>query len=595
MDKKRVIKYFKIIVTVGLVILGIYYVALRPYVEFKQNEKLMEEAAKRYYYLNEDKLPTGDRIDTITLKELYRGKYVDKDIYLPYGKEPCSVENSWVKVRNVDNNYKYYTYLECGVLKSKTDHDGPKITLNGEDEVTIYNGEEYKELGVKSVNDATDGAMDNSDVVIDSSKVDTSKNGTYDVTYTAVDVFNNKTVKVRKVNVIETIKHVVEKIVAKDGYVKGEIENNNVVLSGIEFKIVSLKDDKVKLVSSYDLSNVNYGAIDKWLEGFYENLTDEAKAFIVEDKYCNDTVKKANILKTTSCSGKGENKKIYILSVADMNNSVDSDGNSYLYPETMSWLANKTSKINAVVTRTFFGSDNVGNYALFDQVLNFGVRPAITIKGDTQIISGDGSIDDPYVFGETNTGKSDEYLNTRHMGEYILISGRKFRIVDVEEDETTKVILYEHILNKISYNTKDKVKLYNPKEKGNIGYKISSIASKNIDSSFFVTKNTEVPIYKSNATYKGEGSTEKYKVKFAAPDMYDIFSAAVPDENYSYWLKNSSQELRVKYVVSDIGVVYYGVVPDDMEANIRVVGYLNKDVKILSGKGTFDSPYKIVK
>ena len=172
---------------------------------FKQNENEMVKAAKRYYEINLDKLPTGTRISTVTLQTLSRESYIDKDFYVPFSKEPCSITESWVKVKHTDSGYKYYAYLECGVLKSTTDHKGPTITLNGKDEITINKDEKYEELGVKKVVDNADGKMDVKDVTIDSSKVDTSKIGTYKVTYTALDSFKNKTEKVRTVKVVQEL------------------------------------------------------------------------------------------------------------------------------------------------------------------------------------------------------------------------------------------------------------------------------------------------------------------------------------------------------------------------------------------------------
>ena len=67
MDKKKVLKYIKVLITLAIIFSGIYFLALRPYVEFRKNEKIMQEAAERYYYLNPDKLPTGERIATLTL------------------------------------------------------------------------------------------------------------------------------------------------------------------------------------------------------------------------------------------------------------------------------------------------------------------------------------------------------------------------------------------------------------------------------------------------------------------------------------------------------------------------------------------------
>ena len=55
----------------------------------------------------------------------------------------------------------YYTYLKCGIFSSKVDHEGPVIKLKGEDLITINKGEKFKDPGIDSVSDNTDGKIDN--------------------------------------------------------------------------------------------------------------------------------------------------------------------------------------------------------------------------------------------------------------------------------------------------------------------------------------------------------------------------------------------------------------------------------------------------
>ena len=166
-----------------LAIIGtfVWFLVISPMLTFHGNEKKLEEAAKRYYELNQNEIPTGQRVKTLSLKKLFDGAYIKKDMYVPYTKKTCSVENSWVKVkRNNNNELDYYVYLDCGILQSNVDHEGPEIKLIGSDEVTIGVGEVYKDEGIKSVVDNKDGKLKNEDVDI-VSKVDTSKIGTYDV------------------------------------------------------------------------------------------------------------------------------------------------------------------------------------------------------------------------------------------------------------------------------------------------------------------------------------------------------------------------------------------------------------------------------
>ena len=141
----------------------------------------MINAAKRYFEINSNELPTGKRIKTLSLSTLYSKSYLENDFYVPYTSNVCDQTDSWIKVRNNNSGeYEYLVYLDCGVLQSSIDHTGPEIKLNGSEEVTIGLGSKYKEEGVKSVVDNTDGKLDVKDVVI-KGNVDTSKVGTEEV------------------------------------------------------------------------------------------------------------------------------------------------------------------------------------------------------------------------------------------------------------------------------------------------------------------------------------------------------------------------------------------------------------------------------
>ncbi len=595
-DKKRLFRLIRLTITIVIAGLFIWYFVLSPYITFKQNENEILKAAKRYYEINLDKLPTGTRISTVTLQTLSRESYIDKDFYVPFSKKPCSITESWVKVKHTDSGYKYYVYLECGALKSATDHKGPTITLNGKDEITINKDEKYEEPGVKKVMDNTDGKMDVKDVTIDSSKVDTSKVGTYQVTYTALDSFKNKTEKVRTVKVVQKLEHTIKKDTNNTGVYTGTVENNYIRFSGNLFRIVSVENGNVKIVAAEDVSNVNYSGLDKWLEYYYDHLADSSKEYIVKTKYCNDKVTDTT---TKKCSSYTKEKDVYILSIEDVNNSIDvNTDRSYLYPETIVWLANTKSDKESWTTRSYF-NDSILKYKNFSKDYNFGVRPVITIKGSTLITAGTGTETDPYQIDDMKTGKADEKLNTRYSGEYVKYSNMLWRIVETEETGTIKVISTENISiegnRKIKYDNSITKKVYNPNQKGNIGYKINQKTSDVIDEEYFVKNEIKVPIYKTIAKYKKETTTKKYKVKFHAPDMYDLYAAQNEEQLTGYWLINSSQKEDIVYMISTIGVIYYDSVPSDNGAEVRVVGYLNKNCKIVSGKGTLDSPYKIAK
>lgn len=597
MDKQKVIKYVKISVVCLILVLFIWFFLLNPFVAFKKNEKTMLNAAKRYFEINSNELPTGNRVKTLSLKTLYYKSFIKEDLKLPNSSKTCSVSDSWVKVKKVDNEYKYYVYLKCGALSSNVDSKGPEITLNGDDVITINRGDKYKELGVKSVVDNTDGKLKVSNVTIDNSKVKTNKVGTYKVTYTISDSFNNETVKTRTVKVVASLNNIVKKDTGTSKVYKGVTVNNYIKFSGMLFRIVGFdSNNNIKIVSDKDISFVDYKSLDKWLDYYYDHLTDESKEYIVKSKYCNGKVSDDK-LDTTKCSSYTSKKNLYILSIDDYNNSLDSNGSSYLYPSIISLLANKKNDKEVYTTRQYFmGTDY--KYMSFDINYSFGVRPVITINKDILLKSGDGTLNSPYSFESYDKAKAGDKLSSRYSGEYITYSGYTWRIMDALDDGTVKVILNDSLRDNnsiitTSYNISDKAKIYNPNQKGNVGYFINNKMTEYINTDYFVSKSISVPIYSNRASYKGETSTKKYKVKLSAPNMYDMFTAS--NYNSSYWLINSSKTQYIKYVVSDNGTVYYTDLGDDFSAGIKLIGYLNKNCSIKSGDGTLINPYVIVK
>ena len=157
--KKSINLTFKLVITIVILFAFIWYLVFSPMITFKKNETLIKEAAKNYYNYYTNELPTGERVKTLPLKKLYDTSYLREDIFVPNSTKMCSVTDSWVKVKRVNGDYKYYVYLECGLFKSNIDHEGPQIKLNGDSELVYGIDEEYKELGVKSVVDSNDGKL----------------------------------------------------------------------------------------------------------------------------------------------------------------------------------------------------------------------------------------------------------------------------------------------------------------------------------------------------------------------------------------------------------------------------------------------------
>ena len=100
---------------------------------------------------------------------------------------------------------KYTVSDNAGNLSTKTrivnfiDDIAPILTLNGKEKISIIKGNSYKEQGAKAV-DEKDGDL--TEKIQIEENVDTSKNGTYTITYKVSDSKGNEAIKKRMVSVI---------------------------------------------------------------------------------------------------------------------------------------------------------------------------------------------------------------------------------------------------------------------------------------------------------------------------------------------------------------------------------------------------------
>ena len=598
-------KYSGIKFLIVLAIVGAFawFLVISPMIQFRNNEKTLEDAARRYFELNPDELPTGERVKTLSLNTLYKKAYLKEDFKVPNSGKLCSLEKSWVKVRRESGEYRYYVYLDCGLMTSSIDHEGPKIKLNGQEEMTIDIGGEYQEPGVSSVVDNKDGKLDPQNVVIKGT-VDTEKVGVYEITYTASDTFNNKATVTRVIKVVKRLSALIKKDLGESDNYTGIPNNNYVRFSFMNFRIFGLDaDGNIILIANEDVANVNFNKIEKWLDEVYmAHFTEEAKKMMVESKFCNMKISAKN-LDTTQCTAYTKKRYAYIPSVIDVNRAEEEGGRNFLKTRTMSWVGNSQSAKKGYLTRSYFyGDDYEKSFLPYSVYENYGVRPKIVIRGDTLVTGGDGTQENPYVFGETSRAKGGSRLNTRYPGEYVEISGMLWIIMETNDDGTTKVISANTLGSlddrPVSFSNPETASfIYNPKDKKNYGYYVNNATSKYMDTSYFVVHEINAPVYSGRIIYGEEKKINKYKVKISPPNMYDMFSAQlnVYDISHSYWLINSStSKKRVAGAITDIGVPINEIpFPRYEKIGVRPVAYVKADTVISSGNGTDYSPYKL--
>ena len=603
MNKKKIIRIVVVVLVVLLVLAILYFAFYYPNKVFKDNEKKFIAAGERYYQINKNYLPNQEgRVLTVNLGTLIKEDYLD-DIYIPYSKKVCDLNESTVKAIKKDGEFQYYTYLKCGNYESSTDHEGPVITLNGDSTINLNKGDGYKEPGVKSVVDDTDGNLNVDDVTI-KGEVDTNTVGTYEITYSASDSLNNKSEVTRKVVVEESFSNVVKNATSStNGYYKGDASNNYVMFNNMTFRIVKINsNDTVTIASDEVLANVDYtndgrfadSSLDSWLNDYFYNLLESKyKKLITSSKWCDDVLNADNYV-ATECSRSSAKRNVGILSIQDYNNTL-ADDISFLDFGGIVWYANLDSNNNPWTMTDLY------DYPLKSEPMNqeylFNVRPAVTLKKNTKVLSGDGSEADPYILVENDSARRNTLINERQIGEYINYSGYTWRIAGINDDTTeiimTGVVTNDDVELQIGYNNSG-AKVYNPNKKGNIGYQVINEMTKYVSTDLFTKTKVEVPIYNNKVTYKGKKGTKTYNNIVTIPSVFDIFTAKGDNSSDGgYWYIDSSKEDGVKTVMYPAGTVTYTTVTDDRTEGVKIKAYLKSDVFITDGDGSLEHPYTI--
>ena len=604
MTKKKIIRIVVIALIIVAILLLVWFLFIYPRVVFRENESKLAAAGERYYQINRSYLPSEQgRVVSVSLNTLVKQEYLD-GLYTAYGKL-CDLNESNVKVVNDGEDNKYYTYLKCGNMESDVDHEGPVITLKGETKETVSRGSTYEDPGIESVVDDTDGKIDISKVSV-KGEVDTANVGNYEITYTVNDSLNNKTTVTRTVVVEERLSSIVKEA-TKDtnNYYKGFRDDNYIMFNNMLFRIVKINDnDTIMAVSEESLASVDYtndgrfanSSLDKWLNDYFYNLLeDKYKDLIVSTKWCDDVVNKDDYM-TTECTRTSAKRNIGIMSIQDYNNTLQ-DGNSFYDSRALSWFSNIGEDNNPWTFTSMY------DYPLKTEPMNqeylFNVRPTITLKKNTKVLSGDGSSGNPYILVENNTARKNSDLNKHQIGEYITYEGYTYRITNLNNNGTTEVIMTGVIKNgdnelNIGYNNGSGKKVYNSKQEGNIGYQVINDLTKYISTDLFEKTKVEVPIYSGRVTYQGKKNIKEYNDIISIPSTFDIFSAkGLNSGNGGYWLIDSSNEENIKTMVYPIGTVSYTPITDDTTAGVKVKATFKKNVIITDGSGTLSDPYEV--
>jgi hypothetical protein len=368
-------------------------------------------------------------------------------------------------------------------------------------------------------------------------------------------------------------------------YFTGNDVNNYVEYSNILFRIVKLNaNGGITLISDKAVSNLSMGEekeyknsyVYEWLNeiedkdstGILLNSLNGVSNYLTMSTTCLDKVDEAN---NDVCKEEDNDDYVTLLSIEDYINTgnVDSfiNNGQYFYlsnntNDNYSWYVNSSGKVG-----TNDGSDV------------YGIRPVITLSSNIELVSGDGTLDNPYKIEKENGT----------FGSYVKLGEDIWRIYQVSDSEY-KLMLNDYLMvdgEKLEYSYSDDTFKYNDTEYGSLAYYLNKTYLNSLSYKDVILKSKYSNGYYSKEDYK-EASDTMIETKVGLLGVGDIILNSELDEYYT--ATGNVSEGKMIYVVKNNGRL--------VTKSIRSTAYvvpcitISKDI-IVSGDGTLDSPYEM--
>lgn len=357
------------------------------------------------------------------------------------------------------------------------------------------------------------------------------------------------------------------KTISSDKTFKGSNVDNYIEFSNMMFRIVKINlDGSVDIVLDSGINAINYNTkkdylssdIHKYLNDVFLSKLD--KYYLTKTLICNDVVSDINEYK---CNSKNIDNYVKLLDLSDYLNSVQEG--TYIDSSENTWLSTLKDEENVWII-----SDN--KIAYLDNNSSAYIRPVITLKNSSTVISGDGTKENPY-----RISKKDKV----GIGSYIKIDDDLW-LVYSKEKKVLKLVLVDNInsgITKFRYSSKEME--FNPKTENTLANYLNdtyynSLSYKKILVDFEVNTGNYVDSYKD--IYK-----KKVKVKVGIPSVVDF---KYPGNSFSYYLLNSNGE-EIYYYEDGL----YLSQPNLIKPIRPTIAIKTRTLK--EGKGTKDDPYII--
>lgn len=367
---------------------------------------------------------------------------------------------------------------------------------------------------------------------------------------------------------------------------KGKSVDNYVKFSGRIWRIVKTVGENIKLISNdIDTSLVwgvdtnytdslirNYLNKDSTIKSYYSSLSN--KDILTETETCIDNYNEGDY----SCNEKVKDN-VGLISIYEYQ---DAGGlNSYLNIGKYFWTSNVDD--NKSTWYVYKGGTLNNNSYSGKTYFVYGVRPTITVKGDTKVLKGKGTIEEPFDLDLS----SNNILNNKYVGEYLKYSNYVWRIIETDKDYVkvalNGVIEKDNEKYSTSFGNSSYMDLSNK-----VGAYLNNDFYNTLDKEYILKHDFNLGRYDKTYKYDYTKVTEyKESLYVGLLQMGELF---VNDFDNCFMMARTITTDRTIYQVLPEGKVYAGSLSD--ERYLRPTMYLKPDLSVV-GEGTIDNPYTI--
>jgi hypothetical protein len=357
------------------------------------------------------------------------------------------------------------------------------------------------------------------------------------------------------------------------------------------YRILSIdKDNNIRVVSedimTYMYSGLENGYdksfVNKWLNsseeeysGVFENSLYNKDELLVNSNICLDVIDDLNNI---TCENINSDYKIGMLSLYDYKfyggkNGFLNNGKSY-------YLSSLNSE-----NENYYMLDT-GEIALNQSNSKVsGVRVILTINGNTIMLGGEGTLNDPYTIENHSVNK----LNEAYVGQYLSLGEDLYKVVEVKQDKV-KVAMVGVLKNgeeNLSIGFSARTNKYS--KDTIVGQYLNKDYYNSLENKDFIVE-SEYPvgnIVLSNLDY-ALVYEETNKANIGMLTLGDMF---VHEYNNVFTLSRGLESSEFVNVINEDGNFYSDY--NYNEYNVRPAMYLDGNLSIVSGIGSEHGPYQL--